>query len=147
LPSKATVIGTDGYNMDLLGELNAASIISKITSQRAEVAKSPALIEAITATAASAINRPDLGMIAPDATADLTVVDLTHPHLQPLHDPRRALVALANRANIDQVIVAGRVLIDEGRYGHGDEAAITSAGAAAIGKIWELPEAPEALTA
>jgi cytosine/adenosine deaminase-related metal-dependent hydrolase len=142
-----TVIGTDGYNMDLLGEINAASIISKITSQRAEVATSPALIEAVTTTAAGAINRPDLGIIAPDATADLTVVDLTHPHLQPLHDPRRALVALANRANIDQVIVDGRVLIDEGRYRHGDEAAITSAGAAAIGKIWELPEAREALNA
>lgn len=139
-----TVVGTDGYNMDLLGELNAASLISKTSSQRADVANSPELIESITATAAGVINRPDLGVIVPGATADLTVVDLTHPHLQPLYDPRRALVALANRANIDQVIVDGRVLVDSGRYTHGDEAAITSAGAAAIGKIWDLPEAQAA---
>ena len=30
-----TVVGTDGYNMDLLGELNAASMISKIAARRA----------------------------------------------------------------------------------------------------------------
>ncbi len=108
-----TVVGTDGYNMDLLGELNV-------------------------------IKRPDLGMIAPGATADLTVVDLTHPHLQPLFDPRRGMVALGNRANIDQVVVDGRVLIDAGHYVHGDEAAIISAATAAIGKIWDLPEAQAA---
>ena len=107
-----TVVGTDGYNMDLLGELNAASMISKITSARADVANAPELIESVTATAAAVIKRPDLGMITPGATADLTVVDLTHPHLQPLFDPRRGLIALGNRANIDQVIVDGRMLID-----------------------------------
>ncbi|RXH39374.1 amidohydrolase family protein [Bradyrhizobium zhanjiangense] len=139
-----TVVGTDGYNMDLLGELNAASMISKLALQRAEVASAPDLIEAVTATAAALVKRPDLGTIAPDATADLTVIDMTHPHLQPLFDPRRALIALGNRANVDQVIVNGRLLIDAGRYVHGDEAAITTAGAAAIGKIWDLPEAQAA---
>jgi cytosine/adenosine deaminase-related metal-dependent hydrolase len=136
-----TVVGTDGYNMDLLGELNAAAMISKLAAGRAEVAGAPELIEAVTATAAGVIDRPDLGVIAAGATADLTVVDLTHPHLQPLFDPRRGLVALANRANIDMVIVDGRVLVDDGRFRHGDEAAITAAATAAIGKIWSLPEA------
>jgi cytosine/adenosine deaminase-related metal-dependent hydrolase len=138
------VVGTDGYNMDFLGELNAASMISKIVSGRADVANAPELIESVTVTAAGLIKRPDLGVIVPGATADLTVVDLTHPHLQPLFDPRRALIALANRANIDQVIVDGRVLIDAGQYLHGDEAAITAAGSAAIGRIWDLPEAQAA---
>jgi cytosine/adenosine deaminase-related metal-dependent hydrolase len=139
-----TVVGTDGYNMDMLGELNAASMISKIASARPDVANAPDLIEAVTATAADVLNRSDLGVIAPGAKADLTVVDLSHPHLQPLFDPRRALIALANRANIDQVIVDGHILVDGGRYAGGDEAAIIQAGTAAIGKIWDLPEAQAA---
>jgi cytosine/adenosine deaminase-related metal-dependent hydrolase len=139
-----TVVGTDGYNMDLLGELNAASMISKISSQRADAASAPELIDAVTATAASLVKRADLGIVAPGATADLTVIDMTHPHLQPLFDPRRALIALANRANVDQVIVDGRVLVGGGRYLHGDEATIVAAGAAAIEKIWALPEAQAA---
>jgi cytosine/adenosine deaminase-related metal-dependent hydrolase len=130
--------------MDLLGELNAASMISKITAQRADAANAPELIDAVTATAANLIKRPDLGIIARGATADLTVVDMTHPHLRPLFDPRRALIALANRANVDQVIVNGRQLINAGRYVHGDEAAIVAAGTAAIEKIWDLPEAQAA---
>jgi cytosine/adenosine deaminase-related metal-dependent hydrolase len=136
-----TVIGTDGYNMDLLAELNAASLISKIAAGRAEAADSAALIDAVTGQAAAALRRPDLGVLAPGAKADLTVVDMTHPHLQPLHDPVHALIALANRANVAQVIVDGRVLIDEGRYLAGDEATITREGAAAIERIWDLPEA------
>lgn len=139
-----TTVGTDGYNMDLLGELNAASIISKIASGHAEAASAPELIEAVTATAASLIKRSDLGALVPGATADLTVADMTHPHLQPLFDPRRALVALANRANIDQVMVDGRLLLHAGRYLHGDETAIMTAGTAAIEKIWALPEAQAA---
>lgn len=139
-----TVVGTDGYNQDFLGELNAASMISKLSSDKADVANAPALIEAVTATAAGVINRPDLGVIAPGATADLTVVDMTHPHLQPLFDPRRGLIALANRANIDQIFVDGRLLIDAGRYARADETAIVAAATAAVGKIWDLPEAQAA---
>ncbi|MDE2516327.1 MAG: amidohydrolase family protein [Rhodospirillales bacterium] len=139
-----TAIGTDGYNMDLLGEMNAASLISKIVAADATIASAPELIDAVTARAAEAIARPDLGVIAPGATADLTAIDMTHPHLQPLGDPRRGLIALANRANVDLVVVDGQVLIENGRYLAADEAAITRAGAAAIEKIWALPEAQAA---
>lgn len=139
-----TLVGTDGYNMDLLGELSAAATISKIAAGRPDVATAPELIDAVTFEAASCLGRPDLGRIAPGAKADLTVVDLTHPMLQPLHDPRRGLIALANRADIDLVMVDGRVLVADGRYLAGDEAAITAAGTAAIGRIWALPEAQAA---
>ena len=140
-----TVVGTDGYNMDLLGELNAASMISKIAAGRAEVATAPELLEAVTAVAAAAVRRPDLGRLVPGATADLTVVDMTHPQLHPMGDPRRGLVALANRADVAQVFVDGRLLLDGGRLCSGDERAICAAGAAAIERIWDLPEARAAL--
>ncbi|HZU89018.1 MAG TPA: amidohydrolase family protein, partial [Stellaceae bacterium] len=104
-----TLIGTDGYNLDLLGELHAAALISKTQAGDAEVASSPELIAAVTGEAAAAIGRDDLGAIRPGGGADLTIIDLGHPHLQPLFDPRRALVRLANRANVDAVIVDGRV--------------------------------------
>ena len=140
-----TVVGTDGYNMDLLGELSAASLISKIAAGNAEVATAPELIEAVTATAADCVARSDLGRIEPGAKADLTVVDLSHPMFYPFADPRRGLIALANRADVAQVIVDGRVLVDGGSFLGGDEAAICAAGAAAIKRIWDLPEARQAL--
>jgi cytosine/adenosine deaminase-related metal-dependent hydrolase len=72
-------------------------------------------------------------------------VDMTHPQLQPMSDPRRGLIALANRADIAQVFVDGRLLLDAGCLVTGDEAAICAAGAAAIERIWDLPEARVAL--
>jgi len=125
---------------------NAAAMALRIGSRwtSGRVRCWPRPFQRWTATAAAVIKRPDLGMIAPGATADLAVVDMTHPHLQPLFDPRRGLGALGNHANIDQVIVDGRVLIDAGRYVHGDETAMMSAANAAIGKIWDLPEAQAA---
>lgn len=140
-----TVVATDGYNMDLLGEINAAALISKITTGDAHQATAPELINAITRVPAEALRRKDLGRIEIGAKADLTVLDYSHPHLQPMHDPLRAAVWLANRANIGTVMVDGRILIDGGKARGLDEAAITDAGAAAIRKIWSLPEARAAL--
>ena len=136
-----TLVGTDGYNADMLGELHAASTISKIALGKPDVATAPELLDAVTAQAAAAIARPDLGTIAPGATADLTVVDMTHPQIQPLADPRRGLIALANRADIAEVFVDGEHLVASGRYTRGDEAAIAAAGSAAVARIWALPEA------
>lgn len=139
-----TLVGTDGYNLDLLGEINAAGIVSKVTSGDARSATAPALLNAITGAGSVAVNRPDLGRIVAGAKADLTLVDMTHPHLQPHYDPRRALVSLANRANVDTVIVDGRVLVSDASLAIGDAGAVTEAGAAAIRKIWDQPEAREA---
>jgi cytosine/adenosine deaminase-related metal-dependent hydrolase len=136
-----TLVATDGYNADLLGELHAASTISKIALGRPDVATAPELLDAVTAQAAAAVGRRDLGTITPGATADLTIVDLTHPQLQPLADPRRGLVALANRADIAEVFVDGQHLVAGGRYARSDEAAITAAATAAVARIWALPEA------
>ncbi|MBS7810949.1 amidohydrolase family protein [Roseococcus pinisoli] len=140
-----TVVATDGYDMDLLGELGAAAMLSKCLAGRSDVATAPELIRAVTRDAAAALNRPDLGRICAGAAADVTIVDLSHPHLQPLHDPLRALVALANRANIDGVMVAGRLLLNEGRLLAADEDDIVASGAAAIRRVWEHPESRSAL--
>jgi ABC-type amino acid transport substrate-binding protein len=43
-----TVVGTHGYNMDMLGKLNAASMISKIAAGKPDVASAPELIASVT---------------------------------------------------------------------------------------------------
>ena len=61
------VFGIDGYNLDLFGELDVASLISKIAARRADIANAPELIDAVTATAATQercacrLCRPHLG--------------------------------------------------------------------------------------
>jgi cytosine/adenosine deaminase-related metal-dependent hydrolase len=139
-----TLVATDGYNMDIVSELGAAALISKTSSGRADVASASELVDAVTRQAAKAIGRDDLGVIRKGASADLTVLDLSGPYLNPLHDPLRAMVTLGNRADVETVMVDGRLLVREGRFQLGDEGNIVSAGAAAVAKIWNLPEARRA---
>jgi cytosine/adenosine deaminase-related metal-dependent hydrolase len=140
-----TCVATDGYNPDFVGELGAAAMISKIEAGSGGAATAAELLASVTSVAAAAIDRPDLGAIRPGATADLTVIDLLHPHLQPYHDPRRALVSLGHRADLATVIVNGRMLVDEGRFLAGNEDRIVAAAAAAIHRLWDFPDVAAAL--
>lgn len=141
-----TMVATDGYNMDLLGEMNAAAIVSKVTAGDPRAASAPSILRSVTRNGAEAVGRDDLGRIAPGATADLTVVDLSHPHLQPNHNPVKTLVTLANRANVDAVIVDGRVLVENGDLAVARSGPIVEAGVEAIRRIWDLPEARDAFS-
>ena len=83
--------------------------------------------------------------IQPDGA--LAFVDEDHSYSGPAlpGDPLLVIKELAKDVTGTGIRkIDGRVLIDAGRYVHGDEAAIMSAGAAAIGKIWDLPEAQAA---
>lgn len=62
-----------------------------------------------------------IGRLAPGALADVILVDAMRPHIAPVHVPQSALVYNANGNDVDTVIVAGKVLMREGRLTHLDE--------------------------
>jgi cytosine/adenosine deaminase-related metal-dependent hydrolase len=135
-----TVIGTDGYAMDMVSEIRQAGFVSKLYLGDSAGATAPELIEAATVAGAAALRRPDLGRIAPGARADLVVIDMARPHLQPVSDPLRTLVWNARGADVSALMVDGRLLIEGGRFLLGDEGAIVRRGARAAETLWALGE-------
>ena len=140
-----TVIATDGYNLDIIEEIRAAGLISKIAASDSAVATVGELVAAVTTEAAAAIGRDDIGRLAPGLRADLVAIDLGGSHLRPVSDPLKALVWRASAHDVWATMVDGRLLVNEGRYLAGDEARITEAGASAIEKVWSHPEAQKFL--
>ncbi|RLL70107.1 amidohydrolase [Streptomyces sp. Z26] len=67
-----------------------------------------------------------VGALAPGRRADLVLVDLTGPHVQPVHDPAAALVHSARSADVRTTIVDGRVLMRDRRLLTLDVPAITA---------------------
>jgi 5-methylthioadenosine/S-adenosylhomocysteine deaminase len=65
-----------------------------------------------------------IGRIAPGFKADLTLLNLSDPALQPLNDPIRQLVYSESGRGVETVIVDGEVLIDQGRSCRVDEEAL-----------------------
>ena len=54
----------------------------------------------------------DLGRIEEGCKADLAVIDLRSPQLQPVNDPVSSLVYSANGSEVDMVIVNGKILME-----------------------------------
>ena len=76
------------------------------------------------ATARANYNLPHSGQLLPGAKADLILVDLNSPRMQPVWRAASALVYNANGGDVDTVIVDGRVLMRGKRVTCLDEAAL-----------------------
>ena len=131
-----TVVGTDGYYMDMLTELRMAGVISKLYAANGSAATAKDLLTAATVTGAAALRRDDIGRITPGARADLIAVSLARPHFQPVSDPFKTFLWNARGGDVDVLMVDGELLISEGRFTRADEDEIVGAGARAVQKVW-----------
>jgi cytosine/adenosine deaminase-related metal-dependent hydrolase len=136
-----TAIGTDGYCMDMVSELREAGYVSKLFGRDSMAATAQDLLHAATLGGAEALRRDDLGRIAPGACADLIVIDMARPHLQPVSDPVRTLIWNARGSDVTAVMVDGRVIVENGRYKLGRETDIVDRGSKAVYKLWKMAEA------
>ena len=132
-----TVIGTDGYRMEIVGETRAAALTSKLHVGRSDAASVHDLIDAVTRGSADYLGRPDLGRIAPGARADLIAIDLAKPHFQPVSDPLKTFLWNADRADVTLVMVDGQVLVEDAVYQLRDEAEIIGNGVRAVRRVWD----------
>ena len=110
------------------------------------------VLEMTTIDAARALGLEDhLGSLEPGKKADIVLVDLRKPHLYPPNMPVMRLAHFANAADVDTVIVDGRILM-RGRVAlHVDEDAVLDAAARELDRALErsglqhLRVEPEAL--
>jgi cytosine/adenosine deaminase-related metal-dependent hydrolase len=135
-----TTIGTDANAVDIIADLRMAAINSKLESGDGTAGSAWELVEAATATAAEVLGRSDLGRIEPGATADLIAINLAQAHLQPVYDPIKVTVWNGTGRDVDFVMVAGEVLVKDGRFTRGPEQEIVAAGAAAMQRVWRRAE-------
>jgi len=113
-------LGTDGCasnnNLDLLTELDTAAKLAKV--RRLDPTALPAweALSLATRQGARVLGlEKEVGILAPGLKADVVVIDLDQPHLTPLYDPYSHLVYAATGADIQTVVVEGRVLVEDRR--------------------------------
>ena len=64
----------------------------------------------------------DCDGLAPGKQADLIVIDLQRPNMQPVHNAARNLVYSGSKENVRLTMVAGRVLYENGAFFVGEPA-------------------------
>lgn len=109
-------IGTDGTasndDLDVIGEISTAAKLHKGVNLNPTVLNAKQAIAMATREGAKAIRLHDkIGTIEKGKFADIILVDVNQPHLQPLFDPYTQIVYSGKGLDVDTVIVSGKVLM------------------------------------
>ena len=109
-------LGTDGPasndNLDMFEEMHLTSLIHKGVLLDPTVLSPWEVIEMATVNGAKALGRYDTGEIALGKAADLCVVALDKPHLNPCVDPANLIVHSAHASDVAMTIVDGRIVYE-----------------------------------
>ncbi len=113
-------LGTDGCasnnNLDMLAELDTAAKLAKVRDLNPTALPARQALRLATSGGARVLGwEKEIGSLIPGFKADLVVIDLDQPHLTPIYDPYSHLVYAATGADVQTVLVEGRVLVEDRR--------------------------------
>jgi len=106
-------MGTDTYPPDMIRVMDAAIIMARTAEQRSDAVDAAEIFRAATLGGARALQRDDLGRLAPGALADMVIVDLADPRVGAVDDPIRTLLLHGIGANVRTVIINGRIVMED----------------------------------
>lgn len=119
-------IGTDGPSsnnaLDFFREMYLAAVLQKLRCGDAAALPADDVLYMATVGGAQAMGLTDCDVLAPGKQADLIVIDLQRPNMQPVHNAARNLVYSGSKENVRLTMVAGRVLYENGAFFVGEPA-------------------------
>ncbi len=109
-------LGTDGpassNTLDLFRAMDLAAKLQKVHLLDPTAADAESIIRMATIEGAEAIGLGQLtGSLEPGKQADIILLDMEKPHLQPLYSPASHIVYAARGADVTHVMVVGRFLL------------------------------------
>ena len=103
-------------NLDMIEQMRAAAYIQKLVNLDATSMSARKALEMSTINGAKALGMDgEIGSIEIDKKADITMIDMMKPHLQPINDVIMDLVYCAWGSDVDTVIVDGKILMEKRR--------------------------------
>ncbi|MFL6165188.1 MAG: amidohydrolase family protein [Ornithinibacter sp.] len=113
-------VGTDGCSssndLDMWQAMRQVALVARLTSGRPDIASATEVLRAATVDGARALGLGDaIGSVEVGKRADLVLLDLSAPHLTPVHDVAALLVFAAGRGDVTDVLVDGRAVVRDRR--------------------------------
>ena len=113
-------LGTDGAAsnnaLNMFRDLSVLTLVHKGVNHDAQAVSAREGLKIATKNGALAMGYDNLGEIKPGNIADLVILDLDRPNMQPLGDPVSTLAYSANGSEVETVIVGGRVLMENREF-------------------------------
>ena len=109
-------IGTDsaGSNntLNMFSDMNFICLAHKGNCRSATAVSARQALKMATETGAKALGFDNTGMLKEGYAADLTVMDMKYPSLQPVNDPVAAMCYSASGYEVESVMVDGEFLME-----------------------------------
>lgn len=121
-------LGTDGPSsnngLDMFREMYLACVLQKLRCSDAAAGNAEVMLRAATAGGAKAMGLADCDCVAVGKQADLIVIDLQKPGMQPIINIPKNLVYSGSRDCVKLTMVAGKVLYENGEFFIGEDPAM-----------------------
>lgn len=113
-------IGTDGPAsnncLDMFREMFLVSGLSKIKEKDAASLDAGDVLRMATVEGAAAMGLSEADSLAAGKLADIILIDLCQPNMQPLHNIAKNLVYSGSKANVAMTMINGRILYLDGKF-------------------------------
>ncbi len=113
-------IGTDGPSsnnaLDMFREMFLVTGLSKLREEDAAAADAMDILKMATVNGSHAMGLKDTDVLAAGKAADLIMIDLNQPNMQPLNNIAKNLVYSGSKQNVAMTMINGVILYEKGRF-------------------------------
>lgn len=118
-------IGTDGpssnNSLDMFREMYLTTVYQKLYTENAAAMDADKVLYMATVGGARAMELDDCDVLAPNKKADLIMIDLSRPNMQPINNIPTNLVYSGSTSNVMMTMINGRILYEKGEFLIGDD--------------------------
>ncbi len=113
-------IGTDGPAsnncLDMFREMFLVTGLAKMKAMDASALDAQEVLRMATVNGALAMGLKDADILAEGKLADLIMIDLNQPNMQPLNNIAKNIVYSGSKMNVKMTMVNGRILYEDGQF-------------------------------
>ena len=113
-------IGTDGPAsnncLDMFREMFLVTGLAKLRDQDASAVDAWEVLKMATINGSKAMNLPDTDVLEEGKLADIIMIDLHQPNMQPINNIPKNLVYSGSKQNVKMTMIQGKILYESGKF-------------------------------
>ena len=113
-------LGTDGPSsnncLDMFREMFLVTALAKLRENDPKAVDAMEVLKMATVNGAYALDMADADILAEGKLADMIMIDLNQPNMQPIHNIAKNVVYAGSKQNVALTMINGKILYENGIF-------------------------------